>query len=198
MAAIVREDSNFRAYLGARMLLVLGTMAGGFVTVIAIERWAVPDAVVGIYTVVLLLGQTVGNMVAGLIADRRGHKLPLVLGGITQAFAFVVAALTPVPAGMYAVYALMGFAWGTYTVSGLLIALEFAPPARRPSYIGIANSAVGVASGLAPLIGGWVATVGYGWLFGVSALIGVVALILLQVSVADPRHRAVRVLSEAV
>jgi MFS family permease len=73
-------------------------------------------------------------------------------------------------------------------VSGTLIALEFSEPARRPTYIGIANTAIGVASALAPLIGGWVAGFGYMWLFGLSTLIGAAALVQLLRTVKDPRR----------
>jgi MFS family permease len=189
---IVREDPNFRSYLGARMLLVLGTMGAGFVTVVAVERWGVPDAVVGVYTAILLFGQTAGNLLAGVIADRRGHKLPLIIGGSAQVVGFALAALTPTAQGMYAVYALLGFAVGVNIVSGVLIALEFSSPERRPTYVGVANSAVGVSSGLAPLLGGWIATFGYSWLFGASAVVGIAALLWLVLGVADPRARALR------
>jgi MFS family permease len=174
------------------MLLVLGTMGAGFVTVVAVERWSVPDAVVGVYTAILLLGQTAGNLLAGVIADRRGHKLPLIIGGSAQVVGFALAALTPTAQGMYAVYALLGFAVGVNIVSGVLIALEFSSPERRPTYVGVANSAVGVSSGLAPLLGGWVATFGYTWLFGASAVVGIAALLWLVLGVADPRARALR------
>lgn len=191
MLAIVRQDHNFRAYLSARMLLVFGAMGTGFITVVAIERWAIPDAAAGIYTVVLLGGQTVGNLVAGLLADRGGHKLPLLLGGGAQMLGFAIAAITPVPGGMYAVYALVGFSIGVNIVSGVLIALEFSVPERRPTYVGIANTAVGIASGIAPLVGGWVARSGYQWLFGLGAIVSAVALIWLMVGVADPRSAPV-------
>jgi MFS family permease len=123
-----------------------------------------------------------------MIADRYGHKLPLMLGGAGQVLAFTVAWLTPGPDGVYLVFALLGFATGTNFVSGMLIAMEFSEPARRPTYVGIANTVVGVAFAIAPLLGGWVAGLGYAWLFSASAMIGLVALILLQFTVADPRH----------
>lgn len=188
MLDTMRQDENFRRFVGARMLLVLGTMGSGFVTVMAVARWGVPDAVVGIYTAILLMGQTVGNLAAGLIADRIGHKVPLVMGGAVQVLGFLVAALTPSSIGMYAVYALIGLGVGINVVSGILIALEFSTPERRPTYVGLANTAVGIASGLAPLIGGWIALQSYPWLFGLSALIGTIAVVWLQFGVMDPRH----------
>jgi MFS family permease len=188
MTMILQRDKNFRAYLIARMLLILSAMATGFVTVVSIERWNLEDGVVGFYTAILLLGQTAGNLLAGVIADRFGHKLPLVVGGFSQVLAFALAWVAPAPAWVYSVFALMGFAAGVNFVSGMLITMEFSEPARRPTYVGIANTAFGLPLALAPLLGGWVAGFGYGWLFGISALLGLVAVLLLQVTVVDPRH----------
>lgn len=188
LATVLRDDPNFRAYLGARALLVGGTMGTGFLTVMAVDRWQVADATVGIYTVVLLVGQTVGNLLAGLVADRVGHKLPMLLGGLAQVGAFVLAWQSLDPASMYGVFGLLGFAVGVNLVSGTLIALEFSAPARRPTYVGIANTTVGAANVIAPLVGGWIAGFGFDWLFGAGSLTSIVALILLMLTVADPRR----------
>ena len=188
MKVILERDTNFRAYLLARVVLILGAMGTGFVTVMSIERWQLPDGVVGLYTAILLLGQTVGNLVAGIIADRFGHKLPLVLGGICQVLAFGTAWLALSAEWTYAVFALLGIATGANFVSGMLITMEFAEPARRPTYVGMANTVFGIALALAPLLGGWLASFGYGWLFGSSALLGVIAVLMLQITVVEPRH----------
>lgn len=189
MRAILQQDINFRSYLIARMLMILGAMGTGFITVISIERWDLSDGVVGFYTAILLLGQTLGNLLSGVLADRLGHKLPLVLCGMGQVLAFTVAWLTPTPEGIYVVFALLGFSMGASFVSGMLITMEFSEPAHRPTYVAVANTASGIALALAPLLGGWVAGFGYSWLFGGSALIGLVAVILLKVTVQEPRHR---------
>src|SRR5690606_6311594 len=112
MMVILQRDVNFRAYLIARMVLILSAMGTGFVTVVSIERWQLPDGVVGVYTAILLLGQTVGNLLAGVIADRFGHKLPLVFGGICQTLAFGAAWLALSSEWTYAVFALLGLATG--------------------------------------------------------------------------------------
>ena len=188
MVAVLRSDRNFRAYLGVRMLLILGSMGLGFITVVAVDQWNVADSVVGIYTAIMLVGQTVGNLLAGVMADRMGHKAPLVIGGFAQLLGFAVAWTTPVASGLYLTFALVGFSIGVNIVSGILIALEFSTPARRPTYVGIANTAVGIASGIAPLIGAAVALLGYTWLFAASTIISLVAVALLLVLVADPRR----------
>ena len=184
---ILRDDHNFRHFLIARSLLALGGMGIGFVTIAAVQRWGVPDSTVGVYTGVLLLGQTVGNLTFGLLADRFGHKLSLELGALVSLFAFLLAWLSPAPHWYYVVFALLGIAVGAMIVSGILVIMEFSVPQRRPTYAGIANSSVGVVSLAAPLIGAWLASMSYSWLFALSAFLNLLALIALHWWVKEPR-----------
>jgi MFS family permease len=185
---ILARDRNFRSYLIARMLLIVSAMGTGFITVMSVERWGVADGVVGVYTAIFLLGQTAGNLLAGIVSDRFGHKLPLLAGGVCQVLSFSAAWMAPTSEWVYAVFTLLGLATGATIVSGMLITLEFSEPARRPTYVGIANTAIGIALAVAPLLGGWVAGYSYSLLFGGSALLGMIALSLLHFTVVDPRH----------
>jgi MFS family permease len=183
---ILRQDDNFRRFLLVRIIISLGAMGFGFVAVSAVARFDVPDHTVGLYTAVLMIGQTVGNLLMGLLADRYGHKLSLELSCISLVFAFALAWLAPSPAWYYAVFALLGVYVAGMIISGLLIVMEFTDRSSRPTYAGIANTGVGLANTVAPLVGGWLALYGYHWLFFASTLLG---LILLHIWVEDPRHR---------
>jgi MFS family permease len=189
LSQILRRDHNFRLFLQARLLLALGGMGTGFITVAAIERWHVSDSTVGLFTAALLLGQTSGNLFAGLLADRFGHKLSLEIGGAATVIAFTVAWLAASPAWYYLVFACLGVSYGITIVSGILIILEFSMPAHRPTYIGITNTAAGIAGGVAPLLGGWLAEVSYSGLFALSAGVNLLALSLLYWQVKEPRWR---------
>lgn len=191
LAHILRHDHNFRAFLQARLLLSLGGLGAGFITIAAIERWHVPDSTVALYTAALLLGQTAGNLLAGLLADRFGHKLSLEIGGSAAVLAFTLAWLAPSATWYYLIFAGWGMAYGITIVSGILIILEFSRPAHRPTYIGITNTAVGIASTVAPLLGGWLAEFSYSWLFALSAGINLLALALLYGQVKEPRWQSV-------
>ena len=68
LPVILRQDVNFRRFVLARLMLVLGGMGSGFVTVAAVNRWAVSDGTVGVYTMALLIGQTAGTLAAGFLA----------------------------------------------------------------------------------------------------------------------------------
>jgi predicted MFS family arabinose efflux permease len=59
----------------------------------------------------------------------------------------------------------------------------------RPTYIGLNNTVTGIASGIAPLLGGWLAkAAGYRTLFVVAFVIGMVGFALLRWSVREPRQ----------
>lgn len=190
---IPRRDHNFRRFLIARLLMALGGMGTGFVTVSAVQRWHVADSTVGIYTAAMLLGQTFGNLVFGFLSDRFGHKLSLELGTLAAFIASMIAWLAPSPEWYYAVFALLGVTLGAIIVSGILMIMEFSEPRRRPTYIGLANTGTGLAGVAAPLLGAWLASIGYTWLFAVGALVNLSALVLMRGWVKEPRWAKQRV-----
>ncbi len=187
MLAIVRGDHNFRRFLFARLLSSFAAMGEGFLTVSAVRHWQVSDGTVAYFTAAMLLGQTVGNLLAGFVADRWGHKLSLELSYLGLTISFVLAWLAPSPTWYFVVFAVLGIAIGARVVSGILIPLEFARPENRPSYVGISNTTMGIGSALAPLVGGLLAWSGYTTLFVVGALLGLVAFAAMHWGVAEPR-----------
>jgi MFS family permease len=184
---LLRRDHNFRRFLIARLLLALGEMGKGFITVAALRRWDVPDSMVGAYTAAALLGQTGGNLAFGLLADRFGHKLCLELGALASLSAFTLAWLSPVPQGYYAVFALLGIAVSAVIISGILIVMEFCEPARRPTFTGLANTSIGLAGTVGPLLGVWLASLSYNGLFILSAALNLAGLIAMRGWVREPR-----------
>ncbi len=184
---IVRQDHNFRHFLVGRLLLALGAMGAGFVTVAAVTRWEVSDSTVGYYTISLLVGQTIGNLIFGFLADKIGHKVSLELSGLSSFLAFGLAWLAPSPELFYLVFALMGVTLGGIIVSGILVVLEFCAPEKRPTYAGLTNTLTGLVSATAPLFGAWLASLGYHWLFTVAAFINLLAFAVLRWWVQEPR-----------
>jgi MFS family permease len=190
LPAILRHDHNFRRFLIARMLMALGSMGSGFVTVAVVHRWQVPDSTVGIYTAILLLGWAAANLVFGFLADRFGHKLCLELGAAASALGFGLAWLATLAEWYYAVFALLGIAASAMLGSAILVVMEFCESQRIPTYVGIGNTSVGLAGLIAPLIGAGLAQVNYDLLFAVSSCVGWVAFILMRWWVREPRRAA--------
>jgi AAHS family benzoate transporter-like MFS transporter len=151
----------------------------------------VADSVAGGYTAAFLLGQMAGNLALGLLADRSGHKRSLEVGALTGLLAFGLAWLAPEAGLYYLVFFLLGITEGATIVSGILVVMEFSAPEKRPTYAGMANTTVGIVSMAGPLIGAWLATAGYDWLFAASAAISLVALVALHWWVQEPRFAGI-------
>jgi MFS family permease len=184
---ILRRDLNFRRFLISRCLIALGGIGLGFLTVAAVHRWQVPDATVGLYTAAYWLGQTAATLSLGFLADRRGHKLSLEIGTLAAVGAYSLAWLAPAPEWYLVVFFLIGINTGSLLGSGILIALEFSPPRRRPTYVGLTNTIVGMVNIVAPLLGTWLASASYGSAFAASAAAGLVGLLLMHWWVREPR-----------
>ncbi len=186
---LLREDRNYRNYLISTVWTGLGNMGLGFVTVAALERWQVSDATVGYYTSAMLFGQTIGNLLFGMLGDRFGHKVNNAWGGaFLTGVAFVVAMLAPLPAWFYLVFFLLGMALGAWIVSGTMITMEFGSQERRPTYIGLTRTLTGLVGIIAPLLGMRLAAIGYTPLFAASALASFLGWAYLQWRVEEPRY----------
>ena len=188
LGRILRRDRNFRRFLIARGLLAASGMGMAFVTAAAVSRWDVSGGTVGHFTVALLVGQAIGNLLFGLLADRKGHKLSLILGGLAATLAYIIAGMAAAPLLYYAVFLLLGFYISSIIVSGLMIVLEFVGAEQRPTYVGITNSIIGAVNVVIPLVGGGLATISYGSLFTLSAAAALLSVLLTWLWVVDPRH----------
>ncbi len=188
LGRILRRDQNFRRFLIARGLLAVGGMGVAFVTAAAVSKWDVSGGTVGNYTVAFLVGQSASNLLFGLLADRKGHKVSLLLGGLAASIGYVIAGTATLPLLYYLVFVLLGVYFSATFVSGLMIVLEFVGPEQRPTYVGITNSIIGAINVVIPLAGSWLATISYTYLFALSAAASLLGVLLMAVWVADPRH----------
>jgi MFS family permease len=189
LPAILRSDLNFQRYLFSQAVISFGGMAVGFLAVYAAQRWQLSDSQAGGFTTSMLIGQALSNLMFGALADRKGHKLVLELSTLSGVLAVGLASLAPAPVWFHVVFALIGTSTAGFMLSGIMIAFEFSTPDMRPTYIGLNNTVSGVAAGVAPLIGGWLAKMaGYRILFAVAVLIGLVGFVLLRWSVREPRQ----------
>ncbi len=184
---ILKEDHNFRRYVISNIIISFGGMGFGFVTISAIQRFDVSDATVGLYTLVMLIGQAIGNLVLGWMADRFGHKLSVQIGVLATFLAYLLTLVMPTPGFYYVVYALLGINLSAGVVSGMLVVWEFCETSRVPTYSGLANTTRGLAGLLAPIAATSLAEWDYQVLFGVCAVLLFLGLGLLIFWVREPR-----------
>ena len=185
---VLRRDRNFRMYLLAQIVYTFSGMATGFLTVYAVQTWALPDAQASGFTIALQVGLALANLFFGFFSDRKGHKLSLEICLTLSALATVLAIFAPSPWWFFGIFFIRGAVDAGVFISAISIVYEFTDAENRPTYIGLANTIPGVAGAIAPLIGGWLAgAVNYRAMFVLAAVIGVLSWVLLRFAVHEPR-----------
>ena len=190
MPGLLRRDRNLSWFLTARAFGLTGAMASGFYTVYALRAWNAPASQAGVFTAMMLLGQSIGTLTLGWVGDHAGHRLVLLIGMTAAACATAVALVAPSLAAFGVVFVLVGVQASAINVSALNVLLEFSPTAAaRPTYVGLGTTAMTPMAFVAPLAGGLLAdAVGFRAMFLVSLTFAVVGLVMLATLVRDPRH----------
>ena len=190
ISKILNKDRDFRNYVLARTILSFGSIGIAFYTVYAVSRFSLSDSYVGIFTMFLVGAQPLANILWGPLADRIGHKYVLLGGVFCNLLGNLIALLSKSVTPLYLAFALSGATYSAFMISGLQIILEFAPPERRPTYIGINNVIISPFLALSPILGGYIADrYGYLLVFTVSLIANAIGLAILYKSVEDPRKR---------
>jgi MFS family permease len=190
LTGILRRDANFRNFLVSDALLIAATMAGAFYAVNAIEKFALTDAAVGVFTIIMMASTILGNLIFGVLADRYGHKRNLLLAAGFTTMASVVALSAP-SAGLYS-FAFVGSALAVSLggVSRLSIVAELCSDADRPTYVALTNVVTSPFI-LFGLIGGWIANrFGFDAVFVMTALLAATSAIWMKTRVREPRNAA--------
>jgi MFS family permease len=135
----------------------------------------------------MLGAQAVGNLGLGALADRWGHKQVLELSTGMGMLALLLALAAPSANWFAPIFALVGASQAGYQLSGFTLVLAFSPPAERPTYIGVANTALAPVAAVGPLLAGALAgATGYGAVFALLAAAGLGGLAVLHWQVAAP------------
>jgi MFS family permease len=186
---ILRTDSGFRLFLGARWLAQIAAVGSAFFTVFAVREFNMDAGTAGVMTGVLMIAQTVANPVFGLLGDRYSHRLMFAVGILMAGASAAIAMAAPSLEWFYVVFALTGFAGAGMWTTAMALTVEFGSEADRPAYIGLANTLTAPATVIAPLVGGWMAdAISYQVMFGVTAISGLITAIILYF-MPEPRKQ---------
>jgi MFS family permease len=189
LPSVLRGNRNFARYIGAMAVIRCGTMAGGFFLVYGNGRFQLSGADVGLLTGVLIGCQALFNPIWGVLGDRHGHKLVLTGGALALAAAAAVVWLAPSWPWLVLAFTLLGMFLSADSASFLTIIPEFCAADDRPTYIGLTNTLLSPVTSLAPLAGGWLASVlGFQPMFALAALLAALGAVLLAWQVREPRH----------
>jgi MFS family permease len=189
LPAILHANQFYRRFLISRAVVIIGAMAIGFFIVYGREKFWLDGAQIGLLTGMLIGSQAVMGLLWGVLGDRTGHKLVLALAAACLTLATLVTLLAPAWQWLVLTFILLGAYLTAEWVSGLNIILEFCDPADRPTYIGLTNTLLAAPVVLAPLAGGWLATlIGFPGLMITATIVAACGTLLMVFWVAEPRH----------
>lgn len=148
------KDFAFRRFLRVRLLFALASMVEPFYAAYAV-RTLNQGSEIGLYLTLYALASVVSNLLWVRLAHKYGSRGLMVVGGglaaITPLLALVIKpdlfGLVFILQGIY--LSGLGLAYATYL-------LNLAPTEQRSSYIGLANTLVGLFA-FSPVLGGWLA-----------------------------------------
>jgi MFS family permease len=131
--------------------------------------------VMGCFAIGLLCSRTwLGN-----VADSRSRKLVMLIGTFVAGTAPFGYLLVTSIAGLASIRAFHGISIAAFTIGYSALVVDYAPRAMRGKVIGYMNMSVPLGMSIGPALGGYLQVdFGYRVLFIVSALTGIVALIL--------------------
>ncbi|MBW3623417.1 MAG: MFS transporter [Armatimonadetes bacterium] len=188
---ILRRHPGYLRLIVADWLFAFAGTAAAFYTVYAMSRFGAGPLAVGRFTMTLLAAGVIGGFVWGAVSDRFGNRRTLQFSAAFMLAAPLLALFAPSLLLFYAVFFLSGIAFSAFELGMFNITLEFAGETKVATFQGVRALAVAPARGLFPLLGGMLAkSVGYGWVFALSAAAAVAAILML-LAVPDPRHHPV-------
>jgi MFS family permease len=191
LPALLRSDRGFTRYFVARALAVTGRMGVPFYVLYAGERIPLDGGRLGALTAAFVVGQSVGNLLWGLVADRRGFRV-IFLAALTL---WVLSALLLMSATSYGslllVFAALGAGLGGFQMSAQNLVLEFGSRRNLPMRIAIANSAAELVGAIGAVLGGLlVAALSYVAVFWIAIAFQLAAIGVVVVFVDEPRRRS--------
>lgn len=172
---LLREHPAFRAFVGARGLLLALPLAVPFITLFGQQNVDPSLGSLGVFLVANALAATLSSPLWGRFADLSSHRTMAVAGALGALAIGYALALGSAPeawrsALLYApAFVLAGIAHGGVRLGRKTYLVDGPPERDRPTFVAIANTSIGAATLLGAAIGaaaGWLGAGGVLFVFG--------------------------------
>lgn len=197
---LFRTDSNYRRFFWTRTLWQFTAMAFPFYVGFAYQDLGLSDSLVGLFLSVWIGAGVFSNYFWGKLLDSKGNRIVFQLtaaGSIIPPVVVLVLDRFVPPAGgagsgwllavMCGTFFLNGFIRSGRIISNITYLLEFAPPDKRPLYVGFMNT-FSFPFMLTPLLGGVLLQMtGTTVLFGTSLLFALANMVIC-LRLPEPRE----------
>ncbi len=155
--ALLRGSRLARATLLLFLVMPFAGAAGSLFTVYLREVRGLPAAWFGPFSAALSLGGMAGSFLLGLINDRRGPRVAMLLAFAAMLCSLAALAWLHRPGLLCLAFLSNGFWTSAFAVVNLVLLLDLAGPARVPSLTGLVNTLMAPFILAAPWLAGVVA-----------------------------------------
>ncbi len=188
---VLRTNKEFRAFVVSSAVLVMATMPTGFFTVYALRHFLAPESIVGEFTLTIVAVQVVSSFANGMVADKFGNKIAVILASTCMLLASAWALLAPTLNSFVLVFMFLGAHLGSELLARYNMSVEYGPPEQRSTYVGLMNTILAPMY-LCGLLGGWISDLfAYETVFTLGLLFSVLGLALFVFWVKDPRNSTI-------
>ncbi|MEU4573946.1 MDR family MFS transporter [Nonomuraea sp. ATR24] len=168
----------FWALWGGTLVNRLGTMVMPFTGVYLTQARGLSLAAAGMVMAVFGAGSLVSQLLAGVLADRIGRRATLAGGMLATAVMMLsLGYSTTLPAILASMFVL-GLVVDAYRPASNALVADLVSPVERPRAYGLLFWAINLGYSVGMTAGGWLAQLGFHWLFWVDA-VGCVAFAVL-------------------
>jgi MFS family permease len=190
LPALLRSDRGFTRYFIARAMATVGRMAVPFYVLDARGRVDIGGAELGAISGAFILFQSLGPLLGGVVADRRGFRFVFLAALVTWMLAVVALMSTNGAVGLIFVFAALGAGLGGFQMSAQNLVLEYGSRRNLPMRIAVANSASDLVAAVGALLGGVLTFfVSFNTIFAIALAFQAVALVVVGFWVDEPRNR---------
>ncbi len=190
LPALLRSDRAFTRYFIARAMATIGRMAVPFYVLDARGRFDIGGAELGAISGAFILFQSLGPLLGGVVADRRGFRFVFMAALVIWMLAVVALMITNGTVGLIIVFAALGAGLGGFQMSAQNLVLEYGSRRNLPMRIAVANSASDLVAAVGALLGGMLTFfVSFNTIFLVALAFQATALVVVGFWVDEPRNR---------
>jgi MFS family permease len=193
LPALLRSDREFTIYFLARALGAMGRMAMPFYILFAMTKMEIGGEELGALSLAFVLANSVGNLLWGAIADRRGFRVVFQAALLVWMASTVLVMYSESFGQLFGAYAGVGMGLGGFTMSAQNLVLEFGSRRNLPMRIAVANSATELVGAVGPVAGGILSlAVSHVAVFWTALVFQAGAFVMVALFVREPRRRSSR------
>jgi MFS family permease len=188
--ALLAADRGYMYFMIAQTCATVGRIGVPFYVLLVRHIMPLTGATIGLESLVLLEGDSLSNLVWGLIGDRLGFRASFIGAMALWIGATVVLLFAGTPLMVLVAFFGLGAAQAGFQMSSQTMVLEFGAREDIAMRLGLSQTAQGLMNAIGPVIGGVIAVAaGYRPVFVISIVFEAIALALLIFVVDEPRYR---------